>query len=220
MGVLDGKIAIVTGAGRGHRPRDRPLFRSRGARRSSSTISVVRPTAPAAKPGSPMRWSRRFGPRAARRLPTTTVSPRWRVAARSSRPQSTLSALSTSWSTTAGILRDKTIFNLEESDWDAVIDVHLKGHYCCTRPFAQYIRETNRKGCRIINFSSVSGLYGNFGPEQLRRRQVGHRGLLAGAGSRARQVRHHRQHDLTRRLDAHDHRSARGAGRRSGRGRS
>ena len=63
----------------------------------------------------------------------------------------------------AGILRDKTLFNMEESDWDAVLAVHLKGHYCCTRPFANYIRAENRTGCRIINFSSVSGLFGNFG---------------------------------------------------------
>ncbi|HTO54426.1 MAG TPA: SDR family NAD(P)-dependent oxidoreductase [Myxococcota bacterium] len=63
----------------------------------------------------------------------------------------------------AGILRDKTIFSMEESDWDAVIAVHLKGHFCCSQPFARYIRETNRQGCRIINFSSVSGLFGNFG---------------------------------------------------------
>ena len=63
----------------------------------------------------------------------------------------------------AGILRDKTIFNTEEADWDAVMAVHLKGHYCCSRPFAKYIREQNRTGARIINFSSVSGLYGNFG---------------------------------------------------------
>jgi len=63
----------------------------------------------------------------------------------------------------AGILRDRTIFNMEEKDWDLVMDVHLKGHYCCTRPFAKYIRETNRQNCRILNFSSVSGLYGNFG---------------------------------------------------------
>ncbi len=63
----------------------------------------------------------------------------------------------------AGILRDVTIFKMEESQWDAVLAVHLKGHYCCSRPFAQYIRENNRTGCRIINFSSVSGLYGNFG---------------------------------------------------------
>ena len=63
----------------------------------------------------------------------------------------------------AGILRDRTIFKMEESDWDAVLAVHLKGHYCCTRPFANYIRAENRTGCRIINFSSVSGLFGNFG---------------------------------------------------------
>ncbi len=63
----------------------------------------------------------------------------------------------------AGILRDKTLFNMEESDWDAVLAVHLKGHYCCSRPFARYIRENNHTGCRIINFSSVSGLFGNFG---------------------------------------------------------
>ncbi|MEC9285816.1 MAG: SDR family NAD(P)-dependent oxidoreductase, partial [Pseudomonadota bacterium] len=48
----------------------------------------------------------------------------------------------------AGILRDKSIFNMDEADWDAVIAVHLKGHYCCSRPFAQYIRENNRTGCR------------------------------------------------------------------------
>jgi len=63
----------------------------------------------------------------------------------------------------AGILRDRTIFNMEEADWDAVMAVHLKGHYACSRPFARYIREVNRTGCRIINFSSVSGLIGNFG---------------------------------------------------------
>jgi NAD(P)-dependent dehydrogenase (short-subunit alcohol dehydrogenase family) len=63
----------------------------------------------------------------------------------------------------AGILRDKTIFNMEEADWDAVLNVHLKGHYCCSRPFAKYIRDQNRTNCRIINFSSVSGLFGNFG---------------------------------------------------------
>ena len=63
----------------------------------------------------------------------------------------------------AGILRDKSIFNMPEADWDAVIAVHLKGHYCCSRPFARYIRESGRTGCRIVNFSSVSGLLGNFG---------------------------------------------------------
>ena len=41
----------------------------------------------------------------------------------------------------AGILRDKTLFNMEESDWDAIMAVHLKGHFNCTQPFVRYIRE-------------------------------------------------------------------------------
>ena len=63
----------------------------------------------------------------------------------------------------AGILRDKTLFNMDESDWDAIMAVHLKGHFNCTQPFVRYIRETNRLNCRIVNMSSVSGLIGNFG---------------------------------------------------------
>ena len=63
----------------------------------------------------------------------------------------------------AGILRDKTLFNMEESDWDIIMAVHLKGHFNCTKPFVCYIRETNRLNCRVINMSSVSGLIGNFG---------------------------------------------------------
>ena len=63
----------------------------------------------------------------------------------------------------AGILRDKTLFNMDESDWDAIMAVHLKGHFNCTQPFVRYIRKTNRLNCKIINMSSVSGLIGNFG---------------------------------------------------------
>ena len=63
----------------------------------------------------------------------------------------------------AGILRDKTLFNMDESDWEAIMAVHLKGHFNCTQPFVRYIRETNRLNCKIINMSSVSGLIGNFG---------------------------------------------------------
>ena len=63
----------------------------------------------------------------------------------------------------AGILRDKTIFKMTEEEWDLVIAVHLKGTFTTSQPFARYIRETNRENCRIVNFSSISGLMGNFG---------------------------------------------------------
>ncbi len=56
----------------------------------------------------------------------------------------------------AGILRDRMIFNMSEQEWDDVIRVHLKGHYCTIRPASAHMRE--RKTGRIINFSSNSAL--------------------------------------------------------------
>jgi NAD(P)-dependent dehydrogenase (short-subunit alcohol dehydrogenase family) len=61
----------------------------------------------------------------------------------------------------AGILRDRMIFNMTEEEWDAVIAVHLKGTFNCTRHAARQMRE-QRSG-RVISISSSSGLYGNSG---------------------------------------------------------
>ncbi|GBD14350.1 Putative short-chain type dehydrogenase/reductase [bacterium HR25] len=61
----------------------------------------------------------------------------------------------------AGILRDRMIFNMTEEEWDAVIAVHLKGTFNCTRHASVLMRQ-QRFG-RIINFTSESGLWGNAG---------------------------------------------------------
>jgi 3-oxoacyl-[acyl-carrier protein] reductase len=61
----------------------------------------------------------------------------------------------------AGILRDRMIFNMAEEEWDAVIQVHLKGHFNTIKPASILMRQ-QRYG-RIINFSSTSGLVGNAG---------------------------------------------------------
>ena len=61
----------------------------------------------------------------------------------------------------AGILRDRMIFNMSEEEWDAVINVHLKGHFNTIKPASVLMRQ-QRYG-RIINFSSESGLWGNAG---------------------------------------------------------
>jgi len=61
----------------------------------------------------------------------------------------------------AGILRDKTLPKMAPANWDAVMDVHLKGTYNVTRPAFIKMRE-NRYG-RIIFTTSAAGLYGNFG---------------------------------------------------------
>jgi NAD(P)-dependent dehydrogenase (short-subunit alcohol dehydrogenase family) len=61
----------------------------------------------------------------------------------------------------AGILRDRMLFNMAEEEWDAVIAVHLKGTFNCTRHAAAQMRQ-QRRG-RIISMSSTSGVFGNSG---------------------------------------------------------
>jgi NAD(P)-dependent dehydrogenase (short-subunit alcohol dehydrogenase family) len=62
----------------------------------------------------------------------------------------------------AGILRDKTLPKMEEAQWDVVNQVHLKGTFCVTQPVFNHMRERGQGGV-IINTSSTSGLIGNFG---------------------------------------------------------
>jgi NAD(P)-dependent dehydrogenase (short-subunit alcohol dehydrogenase family) len=68
----------------------------------------------------------------------------------------------------AGILRDKMSFNMTEDDWDAVVKVHLKGHFCPSRFAAAHWRKVSKETgapvrAAIVNTASESGLYGNAG---------------------------------------------------------
>lgn len=69
----------------------------------------------------------------------------------------------------AGILRDRMVVNMSEEEWDAVIAVHLKGTFNCTRHAISYWRNRFKESAeqpvfgRVINTSSPSGLYGNVG---------------------------------------------------------
>jgi NAD(P)-dependent dehydrogenase (short-subunit alcohol dehydrogenase family) len=67
----------------------------------------------------------------------------------------------------AGILRDRMMANMSEEEWDAVIKVHLKGTFAPSRFAAAWWRDRSKAGHevdgRIINTSSVSGIYGNIG---------------------------------------------------------
>jgi NAD(P)-dependent dehydrogenase (short-subunit alcohol dehydrogenase family) len=79
----------------------------------------------------------------------------------------------------AGILRDRMIFNLSEQDWDEVIRVHLKVHYSTVRPASAYWRgQRNPAGhYRIINFTSISGLDGSPGQPNYAAAKMGIVGL-------------------------------------------
>ena len=61
----------------------------------------------------------------------------------------------------AGILRERMIFNMSEEEWDAVIAVHLKGHFTVLQPATRHMREKKRG--RIITFTSAAGLEGSPG---------------------------------------------------------
>jgi NAD(P)-dependent dehydrogenase (short-subunit alcohol dehydrogenase family) len=68
----------------------------------------------------------------------------------------------------AGILRDRMMVNMTEAEWDAVIKVHLKGTFAPSHHAAQYWRKETKKrnapvSARLINTSSASGLFGNVG---------------------------------------------------------
>jgi NAD(P)-dependent dehydrogenase (short-subunit alcohol dehydrogenase family) len=68
----------------------------------------------------------------------------------------------------AGILRDGMSFKMDEADWDAVVNVHLKGHFCCARFASAYWRAKAKEtgdplGATLVNTASESGLYGNAG---------------------------------------------------------
>lgn len=80
----------------------------------------------------------------------------------------------------AGILRDKTLLKMSEEMWDAVIDTHLKGTFLCTQAAAQMMKNQKRGG-RIINTTSVSGMLGNFGQANYSAAKAGIYGLTRTA---------------------------------------
>jgi len=161
MGLLEGRVAIVTGAGRGI-GREIALHM---AREGAAVVVNDLGAAPDGTGSAPVADEvvaaiERGGGRAvASGDSVATVGGGRAIFQRALDAFGACDVLVNN----AGILRDRTLFNMEEEDWDAVMAVHLKGHYCCTRPFVRWIRQTGRRGCRIVNFSSVSGLLGNFG---------------------------------------------------------
>jgi NAD(P)-dependent dehydrogenase (short-subunit alcohol dehydrogenase family) len=166
LGALDGRVAIITGAGRGLGREHALLFASEGAR-------VVVNDLGGAPDGTGDDRSaaeqvvdeiRAFGGEAvangddvaswdsAQRLIDTAVEAFGDVHVLVNN---------------AGNLRDRMLVNMSEEDWDAVIHVHLKGHFLPTRLAAGYWREQVKKGktvnASIVNTSSTSGLLGNPG---------------------------------------------------------
>ncbi|MGZ4795477.1 MAG: SDR family oxidoreductase [Acidimicrobiia bacterium] len=166
MGALDGRVAIITGAGRGLGREHALLFAAEGAKvvvndlggeadgtggdqtPAQQVVSEIqaRGGEAIANGDNVADWD------GAQRLVQTAVA--------------TFGDLHVLVNN-AGILRDRVIVNMTEAEWDAVIHVHLKGHFCPTRMAAAYWREQSKAGktvnASIIHTSSTSGLLANPG---------------------------------------------------------
>lgn len=161
MGLLDGKVCVVTGAGNGIGRATVELFAREGA-------SVVVNDVGVARDGSGEDAS--LAERVAAELTSQglrAVANHDSVAHAAGAQAIVASAVQAFGKldaivNNAGILRDKTLLKLDEEMWDAVIDVHLKGTFLCTQAAARQFREQGSPG-RIVNTTSVSGLIGNFG---------------------------------------------------------
>ncbi len=166
MGTLDGKIAIVTGAGRGIGREEALLLASEGARVVVNDVGATRDGGGEDKHPAQQTVEDIKAAGGEAVLNADDVSS-W-----SGAEQLVAQAVDT-WGrldilvNNAGILRDKMCFNMEESDWDDVIRVHLKGHFAPAHFAALHWRARAKAGeevsGRIINTSSEAGLYGNVG---------------------------------------------------------
>ena len=152
MGVLDGKVAIVTGAGRGIGRGEALELAAEGARvvvnelDADAGLAVVEEIV-AAGGEAVFDAGDVSDSDAAAALVTRAVDEFGR-----------LDALVNN----AGILRDRTLVNMTPDEWDAVIRVHLRGHYAPTHHACRYFRDQGVAG-RIVCTASTSGILGNFG---------------------------------------------------------
>jgi NAD(P)-dependent dehydrogenase (short-subunit alcohol dehydrogenase family) len=161
MGLLDGKVAIVTGAGGGIGREHALALAAQGAAVVVNDLGGSRDGAGAghSMADAVVEEIRKAGGTAVANYDSVaTVAGGQGVVKTAVDAFGRLDVLVNN----AGILRDKTLAKMEEGEWDSVIAVHLKGTYCVTRPAFQRMRE-QAEGGSIINTSSTSGLEGNFG---------------------------------------------------------
>jgi NAD(P)-dependent dehydrogenase (short-subunit alcohol dehydrogenase family) len=166
MTSLDGRVAIITGAGRGIGREHALFFAAEGARvvvndHGSSNDGSASGESPADDVVSEIRDA------GGEAVPSTDDVANWAGAERLI--QTAIDAFGDLdvVVNNAGILRDRTIVNMTEEEWDDVIAVHLKGHFAPTRHAAVYWRTEHKAGRgkrrNLVHTSSTSGLFANPG---------------------------------------------------------
>ncbi len=166
MGALDGRVAIITGAGRGIGREHALLFAAEGAKVVVNDLGGANDGT-----GSDLTPAEEVAAEIRARGGEAVVNgdnvADWEGAQRMiNMAVETFGDLDILVNN-AGILRDRVLVNMTEEEWDAVIAVHLKGHFAPTRWAAAYWREQHKAGVtkprNIVHTSSTSGLFSNPG---------------------------------------------------------
>lgn len=166
MGMLDGKVALVTGAGRGIGRAHAMLLAAEGAQvvvndLGTATAGEGTDTTPAHKVVDEIVAA---GGKAAANTDNVAT---WAGAEALVQQATTEFGRLDIVVNNAGILRDAMSFNITEAEWDSVIEVHLKGHLAVCHHAVKHWRALGKAGeevsGRIINTASESGLYGQAG---------------------------------------------------------
>jgi NAD(P)-dependent dehydrogenase (short-subunit alcohol dehydrogenase family) len=166
VGILDGKVAIVTGAGRGLGRSHALMLATEGAKVIVNDLGGEIDGAgsgrtPAAEVVEEIRS--RGGTASANYDDVASWEGSGRLIQQAVTDYGQLDVLVNN----AGILRDRMCFNMGEDDWDSVMRVHLKGHFAPTRFACTYWRQRHKEGKpiagRIINTASEAGVIGNAG---------------------------------------------------------
>jgi NAD(P)-dependent dehydrogenase (short-subunit alcohol dehydrogenase family) len=166
MGELEGRVAIITGAGRGIGREHALLFASEGAKVVVNDLGGANDGS-----GSDQTPAQQVVEEI-KAMGGEAVANADNVADWEGGQRLVNTAVETFGDlhvlvNNAGILRDRVLVNMTEEEWDAVIHVHLKGHFVPTRWAAAYWREQSKAGktvkWSVINTSSTSGLLGNPG---------------------------------------------------------
>ena len=165
-GICEGRVVIVTGAGRGIGRGEALEFARQGAKVVVNDLGIERDGTGKSEPVAQgvVDEIRALGGEAVAN--TDDVSDFEAAGALIDQAYETFGDLHVLVNN-AGILRDRMVFNMSEEEWDAVIRVHLKGTFCPTRHAVARWRAEAKAGReldkRIINTTSTSGIYGNPG---------------------------------------------------------
>ena len=178
MGLLDGKVTVITGAGHGIGRATALLFAREGARVLVNDLGGTRDgdgAGPTAADAVVAEIRAAGGSAEASYASVTSKEGAEAIISQASQSFGRVDVMVNN----AGILRDKTLLKMSEEEWRSVLDVHLSGSFWCTQAAAQKMKEQG--GGSIINTTSVSGMLGNFGQANYAAAKAGIYGLTRTA---------------------------------------